>query len=186
MNHTDKLILIPIERYEMLKKMAHMYRTNNVGAMTSIKETNETMDTDIPLENVETPSKLNTPPPDEPLSTPVPLSEELHTPAESLLVEMDPDERTHAEQILRHMDPRLWDAQGMLLHLGIPVSDFIKDLMNTKSKRGKPVDSKTRRAWKHFMYKYTSIPPSLVLNPGYVRVITKAKNIKKQNHWLNV
>ena len=57
--------------------------------------------------------------------------------------------------------------------------------MNVKSKSGKPIDAKTRGSWKHYMYKYTSIPTTLVLNPRYVKLMSKKGALKKQTHWLD-
>ena len=86
---------------------------------------------------------------------------------ETIMNAMKGSDQDYASKILSHIDPSLWDDDGVLIGVGIPVQDLILDLKNAENNLP-VITAKRRQAIKHFIFKHTAIEPSMILNHKYV------------------
>jgi len=188
MNHTDKLILLPVERYEMLLRMSQPPAPSSVAdppkemIVNSLDENSERVDGEGP-QSAATASAVTATPAtraegesagrsmgkDRPEILPESIKKE-HLSARDIINSMNREDRQYASKILSHMDPSLWDSDGSLINLELTVQDLIKYLKNlTNGGGGKPITKTVQKNIRHFIYKHTSIKPNALFNSKYAR-----------------
>ena len=176
MNHTDKLVLLPMERYELLKRLSRPSDPEKMSPekRSKLEEKVEEKVEKVPEKRLE--RAVETSPRD---------TEKALLSTTDVINSMKTGDRKYAAHILRRMDSSLWDGEGILTGLGLPVRDLIHDLKNSAG--GQLITDAKRRNIRHFIYKHTSISPSMITNPKYARTTVAKKDstsrFKKQ--WLD-
>jgi len=184
MNHTDKLVLLPVERYELLKRLSRPVEPEKM----STEKHSELEEEEEGEEVAKNEEKALGGPAEASIGVSPKEMENVLLSRVDIIKSMKTVDRRYASKILRRMDSSLWDSNGVLIGLGLQVRDLIHDLKN--STEDKLITPTRRRNIRHFIYKHTSISPSMISNPKYARINVAGKSkkdsvkvLKKQ--WLN-